>query len=126
MKVIRFAFVGLIGFFVDYLTLQFFYLVFGFPIMLARSISFLTAVFSNWLLNRKWTFSNRGKTNLKQQYSKFLLSSGIAAIPNLLIFKLMLELLPENQLNILIALVLGILAGFMVNFILSLKWVFAE
>lgn len=123
-KIIRFGFVGLIGFAVDYLTLQFFFLIVGLPIMISRTISFLFAVFSNWLLNRKWTFSQHQEKNLKKQYSKFLIASAVAAIPNLLIFKLMIMWLPQGQLSILIALVTGILVGFVVNFLLSLKWVF--
>ena len=123
-KIFRFATVGLIGFVVDYLTLQFFYLIIGFPIMLSRTLSFLFAVLSNWLLNRKWTFSSHKEANLKKQYSKFLMASAVAAIPNLVIFKILIMWLPQGQLSILLALVAGILVGFVVNFLLSLKWVF--
>jgi len=123
-KIFRFATVGLIGFVVDYLTLQFFYLIMGFPIMLSRTLSFLFAVLSNWLLNRKWTFSSHQETNLKKQYSKFLMASAVAAIPNLVVFKVLIMWLPQGQLSILLALVAGILVGFVVNFLLSLKWVF--
>jgi len=123
-KIFRFATIGLIGFVVDYLTLQFFYLIIGFPIMFSRTLSFLFAVLSNWLLNRKWTFSSHQETNLKKQYSKFLMASAVAAIPNLVIFKVLIMWLPQGQLSILLALVAGILVGFVVNFLLSLKWVF--
>ena len=123
-KIFRFATIGLIGFVVDYLTLQFFYLIIGFPIMFSRTLSFLFAVLSNWLLNRKWTFSSHQETNLKKQYSKFLMASAVAAIPNLVIFKILIMWLPQGQLSILLALVAGILVGFVVNFLLSLKWVF--
>ena len=133
-KLSRFALVGAAAFLIDGVTL---WLLYGLlPLPLARAIAFWVAASSNWYCNRRWTFTSRPAMPKARQYRQFLLSSPIAFVPNWAITLMMLSL-PQpavlerlgaltNPVWILLAMAPGVLAGMLINYRLSDRWVFAR
>jgi putative flippase GtrA len=68
----RFAVVGAIGTVIDFAILNFLHLVFHFPVLLANLCSFTIAVFSNFTLNRYWTYPDSRSKPLQGQLLQFL------------------------------------------------------
>lgn len=133
-KLSRFALVGGAGFLIDSVTML---LLYGpLPPSLARAVAIWTAASSNWYCNRRWTFSGRCDAQKARQYRQFLVSSAISFVPNwgislqilLLPRPAVFELLDKfaNPLWILFAMAPGVLAGMLINYWLSDRWVFAQ
>jgi len=78
-RLIKFAFVGGIGFIVDALALHL--LVNQFGLIGARVISFLVAVTVTWLLNRSITFSPSHRTKRKE-WLVYTLANSFGALIN--------------------------------------------
>ncbi|GAA5216469.1 GtrA family protein [Corallincola platygyrae] len=144
-KVGQFALVGGFGFFVDSLVMVCLHSLLPLPV--ARALAFWSAASSNWVLNRRWTFSyTAGEDDTADkpkadQYQQFLLSSCVAFLPNwgisLLMFSFpqpsqLCSLLPEyfvpftESLWLCLAMIPGVLAGMLVNYQLADRWVFAR
>lgn len=124
-KYVKFALVGGIGFFVDLLAMLFFTAFTS--LFVARLLAFFVAVNSNWLLNRRFTFqssTSKDHTALMLEWIKFMGSSCIAAIPNLLCYWLVVTGFSLDGYTAIIAIIPGIIAGMLVNFILADRWVF--
>ena len=133
-KLSRFALVGAAAFLIDGVTLL---LLYGLlPLPLARAIAFWAAASFNWYCNRRWTFADRPTTPKARQYRQFLLSSSMAFVPNWSITLLMLSF-PQatvferlgalaNPVWVLLAMAPGVLAGMLINYRLSDRWVFAR
>ena len=125
MKLIKFAFVGGIGFIVDTSIFTLCLYLLEWPLMSSRVIAFFCAATSTWLGNRYLTFSDTSQQGSKRkQWLKFMTSACISAIPNFITFKLSLEFLGSEGIWAYVALVLGILIGMISNYLLSDKWVF--
>lgn len=140
----RFSLVGGLGFLVDLGIFAVFSLTM--PFLYARAIAFWCAVTSNWYLNRHFTFatntvigSNEG--GKFKQWALFTISSLIAFVPNMGIYYLMIQLgqsgtlqtshwpaFDDTSLLIVLwpyfALIPGIIAGMLVNFVAAKYWVF--
>lgn len=99
---------------------------FGLELMLARGVAFLFAATTTWLGNRWLTFSQAEKTNPFAQWQKFMVSACISALPNFIVFKGVTLALGTQGLMVYLALILGILAGMVSNYLLSAKWVFRQ
>ncbi|MGF1753867.1 GtrA family protein [Vibrio makurazakiensis] len=129
-QLIKFGCVGAAGFVIDYAVFSLAYYVFGLPILNARIAAFLVAATSTWYGNRKLTFLQvryKGNTALAfKQWQKFMCSALISAIPNLLVFKLLVDVLPEQGVTTFIAMVVGVLVGMVSNFLFSRYWVFTS
>ncbi|WP_122081727.1 GtrA family protein [Vibrio coralliirubri] len=128
-KMIKFAMVGAGGFVVDCAVFALLHYVIGLPLMTARIGSFIVAATTTWFGNRVLTFEFKGQGNWSEklvQWQKFMFSASISAIPNLLCFKLMTELLPAFTGAVFIAMTVGILVGMVSNYLLSQYWVFAR
>jgi len=122
---LRFALVGASGFVVDTTVLILLFEVAAVELMLARSIAFVVAASSNWILNRHFTFTDACRAGRKSsQWLRFLASAILSAIPNLGIFYLLMLLLPQVLPAILFAMCCGILAGYVCNYQLARLWVF--
>jgi len=119
----QFAFAGLIGYFVDAGVLVVVYAWAG-PYF-GRLISFTAAVFVTWLINRSLTFRReRDGKPMHQELSLYVLSMLGGGLINVITyfclvfyFKLSVEMLP-------VAVAIGSLAGMLVNFWLSKRFVF--
>jgi putative flippase GtrA len=128
-KMIKFAMVGAGGFVVDCAVFALLHYVIGLPLMSARIGSFIVAATTTWFGNRVLTFELKGQGSWSEkliQWQKFMLSASISAIPNLLCFKLMTELLPAFTGAVFIAMAVGILVGMVSNYLLSQYWVFTR
>lgn len=67
--------------------------------MIAATVAFLFAVSSNFYLNFIWTFKGKGQNkSIKKKYTHFFLISLSNFLINLLILKITVEILSENQL----------------------------
>lgn len=60
----RYSMVGASGMVLDLMMLALLYGSLGVPLLIANAISFLTAVASNYTLNRRWTFADRGRRSV--------------------------------------------------------------
>ncbi|MFA0485797.1 GtrA family protein [Vibrio sp. 10N.222.55.B11] len=128
-KMIKFAMVGAGGFVVDCAVFALLHYVIGLPLMSARIGSFIVAATTTWFGNRVLTFEFKGQGSWSEkliQWQKFMFSASISAIPNLLCFKLMTELLPAFTGAVFIAMAVGILVGMVTNYLFSQYWVFTR
>nr|PMK05594.1 polysaccharide biosynthesis protein GtrA [Vibrio splendidus] len=128
-KVIRFAVVGVGGFVVDCLVFALLHFVVGLPLMTSRIGSFIVAATTTWFGNRVLTFDFKGQDSWSDkliQWQKFMFSASISAVPNLLCFQLMTELLPVFTGVVFIAMAVGILVGMVTNYLFSQYWVFTR
>ena len=95
-ELFRFGLVGICGFVVDGGLLSLLVTKFGTNPLVARSISFPVAVFTTWLLNRRFTF-DVGRSSAKgevSEYSRYLIVQLAGAAVNLAIYGLLLMLIP--------------------------------
>ena len=130
---IRFAIVGGVGFLVDLTSMLL--LSIWLPHLLARGIAFWIAASSNWWWNRHITFIDVQKAQHKKaavlQWMQFLGSSVVAFIPNWGCYLFLLAhppATPSPTLTLLwpyLAMVPGVLAGMMLNYIFSRFWIFS-
>jgi putative flippase GtrA len=124
-KLLKFAFVGGVGFVVDTLVFILLYQVLELDMMVARLFAFIVAATTTWLGNRLFTFSSQCTSNKLIQWQRFISVACFSAIPNFLVFKLVMSLINSYFLSVYIALALGVLTGMVSNFWLSERWVFA-
>ena len=128
-KMVRFAVVGVGGFVVDCAVFALLHYIVGLPLMTARISSFIAAATTTWFGNRVLTFGFKGQGRWSDkliQWQKFMFSASISAVPNLLCFKLMVELLPVFTVAVFIAMAVGILVGMVTNYLFSQYWVFTR
>ncbi|KZM38648.1 MAG: GtrA family protein [Marinomonas sp.] len=144
----RFALVGGLGFIVDLSVYALLSLIM--PPLYARAIAFWCAVTSNWYLNRYFTFATNitdesNEADKLKQWFLFAITSLIAFVPNMGIYYLMMQFGQEDNLQTFLpasllpafveasllisiwpyfALVPGVIAGMLVNFIAAKYWVF--
>lgn len=119
----RFALVGGIGFCVDggLLTLLMYA---GWEIIPARSVSFLSAATSTWLLNRIWTFELVRKTRIRTEYVSYIASQIFGAALNLAVFFALVSLDPGLRNTPLIPLAFGAVVSLTFNYVASKRFVF--
>ncbi|NOH95214.1 GtrA family protein [Vibrio sp. 99-70-13A1] len=128
-KVVKFALVGAGGFVVDCTAFAILHYWIGLPLMWARGGAFIVAATSTWFGNRVLTFEYKGNGSWKEnvkQWQKFMLSASFSAVPNLVCFKVVSELLPAFTGAMFIAMAIGVLVGMVSNYLLSQYWVFAR
>ncbi|MBY7702166.1 GtrA family protein [Vibrio harveyi] len=118
--------VGGVGFIVDTLIFMVLFQWAGVELMMARGLAFCVAATTTWLGNRCLTFSQSTKDRAFNQWQKFMLSASISALPNFAVFKVTTLLLGTQGTTVYIALVMGILAGMVSNYLLSMHWVFQQ
>jgi len=83
----KFAAVGALGMVVDLTILNIMHKVVGLPLLAANTISFTTAVLSNFTWNRLWTFPESRQRPLLPQLAQFALVNVIGlAINNLVLW----------------------------------------
>ncbi|KII75534.1 GtrA family protein [Vibrio renipiscarius] len=129
-RMVKFALVGGIGFIVD--ASLFTLCVYGFsmPLLVARSVAFFCAASATWLGNRCFTFqilASQGEAagHLKQ-WMKFLGCALISAMPNFAVFQTVLFIFGDQGAFPFLALVSGIGAGMVSNYLLSSRFVFTS
>jgi putative flippase GtrA len=87
VRFLKFATVGALGMVVDLTILNIMHKMFGLPLLVANTISFTTAVLSNFTWNRLWTFPESRQRPLVPQLAQFGLVNVIGlAINNLVLW----------------------------------------
>ncbi len=98
-RFLRFAAVGLFGAIVDFGVMNVLVHFFGFPLVIAGTISFIAAIISNFTWNRYWTYPDSRSKPLFHQLLTFSIVSviGLAIrIPLLAVLEPILEKLFQN------------------------------
>jgi dolichol-phosphate mannosyltransferase len=113
---IKFSLIGGSGMVIDLLFVFISKEAFSLSFRIARIIGFLFALTSNFLLNRKFTFEHAHKGNIFQQYAGFFTISLIGFVINWFISVYLYEHYHFFNLHYLIASVLGVLGGLIINF----------
>jgi len=119
----KFAFVGLIGTFVNIIML--YLLTEGMSIyyMLSAVISFIVAMTSNFILNKIWTFNEKIKVGMGKKYMQFSLVSIFSLAVNLIFLYLFTEVF---GIYYLISQVLSIGITLIINFLGNKIWTFSK
>jgi putative flippase GtrA len=76
-RFLRFLVVGVIGAVVDFGTMNLLVNLFGAPLVLAGTISFICAVLSNFVWNRYWTYPDSRSKPIARQLLEFTIVSVI-------------------------------------------------
>jgi putative flippase GtrA len=90
LQLVRFAFVGGVGFLVNLAVYALFVHSVGVDFRVASVVAWLVAVLNNFVLNRHWTFDARGG-RAHAQAVRFFLVSLLAEIFSLLLLTLLVE-----------------------------------
>ena len=122
-RVASFLAVGATGFVVDvacYLSLQ----AAGLDHRLARFLSFWPAVTWNWCMNRALTFAERPRRPVGRQWRQFALTSLLGLAVNVGAYALLTSFVPPLARHRLLALVVGVALGSVVNYLLANGYVY--
>lgn len=121
----RFAIVGCTGFLLDAALMALMLGPLQLALVVARPLAFVCAATSNWILNRSYTFAELQPTGSRSlEWLRFIVSALLSAIPNLGVFFVLMRFLPESAGGILLAMIAGILAGYLSNYLLARRWVY--
>lgn len=112
---LRFGVVGVGGFLVDAAVL---YVMSGYiGLFYGRAVSFLSAVFVTWILNRRWTFCNhRSGMENKREFSLYLLLMLFGGAVNYGVYVWLVIAYPLVFQHPILGVAVGSLAGMIVNF----------
>lgn len=121
---LRFLLVGTVGFAIDG-GLVWLLVSDGLNPLVSRCFSFPSAVIVTWWLNRTWTFPSSPNTSTAGQISAYFAVQLIGAMTNVAVYAVFLLFIEPNELNALIALAFGSIAGLFVNFEGSRRFAFA-
>lgn len=114
---ILYSFVGLTGMVIDLSFVFFSYDILNIPFRIARIIGFIFSLTSNFILNSFITFPNTVKKNFTKQYFLYLLICLIGLSINWIISVSLFENINFFHKYYLIASAIGVLSGFIINFI---------
>jgi len=124
-KFAQFCAVGMTGMLVDvgaFVLLT--SLSLSFP--LARAVAILVAMTWNFILNRWITFSRSPDGNLLRQYAKFVATCSVGGLLNWAVSTSLVAKIGAFQRTPILAVLLGIAAGTVFNFLISRRWVFGN
>jgi dolichol-phosphate mannosyltransferase len=120
MRIAKFAMVGLSGVLVNEGLLWFFTEIAGLYYLISSAIGIEVSIITNFILNEKWTFSDRIRGGgMLKRFPKFnLVSIGGLVINMTVLFSL------TNFLGVyyLISNLFGILCAFLWNYFVNLRW----
>jgi putative flippase GtrA len=115
---IRFGFVGVAGFSVDYLVLHSLVELFGFTPISGRLVSFSVAVATTWALNRSFTFRHQTSSHGPvRQALIYVAVQGVGGLANLGAYAAALAVAPELKHLLVIPLAFGSAAGLCLTFV---------
>lgn len=120
---IKFAFVGLIGTFINLVILYSFTEFLKIYYLLSAVFAFVAAATSNFILNKIWTFKEEIKHKFLGKYLKFFLVSVIALLVNLLFLYLFTEFF---KIYYMVSQVLAIGIALIINFLGNKIWTFRK
>ncbi|MFC7395694.1 GtrA family protein [Chelatococcus sp. GCM10030263] len=117
-KLIGFVVAGGTGFIVDAGVLFLGINTFGLGALAARGISFTAAVITTWLINRSITFAQQRGRRGRDEIFLYILATLASGALNLGVYALVLHLVGDAGWRPFAALVLGVGAGLVSNFLL--------
>ncbi len=123
-QLIRFGIVGTIGFIVDASILLFFVHTIGYPIALSRILSFSSAVFVTWIINRNFTFSKNSNLNKKKEYIFYLIIQTIGALINYVIFIILVYKFEFMEDYLILPLGFAAIIAMFFNFLMMKKYLY--
>jgi putative flippase GtrA len=123
-QALRFAAVGVVGFFVDAGVLTLAMSLLGLNIYTARVLSFLTAVTATWAMNRAFTFKQRASPSMVKEWVRFCAANAVGGLVNLGTYVLLVNTVTIAHDLPVVGVAAGSLAGLAVNFTLSRIFVF--
>lgn len=85
-RFVKFAIVGAAGSVTDFVVLNLLVQLFGLPLALSNTISFVAAVMQNFTLNRLWTFPESRERHASGQLAQFAMVSLVGYGLNQLVF----------------------------------------
>lgn len=122
-QILRFALTGVVGFIVDagilWLALRL-----GFGYFAGRAVSFLTAVWATWQLNRRFTFASRPAGSAWHEWWRYLAAMSGGGCVNYATYSAVVLRLPPSAFLPFFGVAAGSLAGLAVNFASARWWVF--
>lgn len=121
-QIIRFLFVGGLGFGTNYLLFVFFVLCLNIGVVASTVIAFLAAAFQNYVLNSRFTFDAKfvSKVSFLKSYLYFL----VGAISGLLVNLVVVLLLGPSIANIYIVQFIALVVVSIFNYLYSKSIVF--
>jgi dolichol-phosphate mannosyltransferase len=125
----QFCFVGFTGLAVDlsvYSLLLRLTAGFVFSLYLSRAVAIVVAMTWNFWVNRRLTFSYSRNSNPMMQYLRFCAACSVGAAINWCTGVGLVRFVPVFSGHTLIAALIGIAAGTLSNFVMSLRWVFVR
>jgi dolichol-phosphate mannosyltransferase len=120
---LKFAFVGFLGTLINLAVLYSLTEMLGIYYILSAVAAFVTAVTSNFLLNKVFTFRERLGHKATSKYLKFLVVSVLGLSVNLALLYVLTEFL---RVYYLFSQVIAIVIAFFVNFFGNKKWTFSS
>lgn len=122
LRLVQFAFVGVVGFLVNLGTVSLLRILLG--IHAAGALAFVAAATTTWIGNRLWTFRDAAGAPTCRQWALFLVANlgGFAIYYGT--FEATLGIVPAASAHPALAVIAGSLAGLGVNFTLSRQLVF--
>ncbi len=119
-----FVTIGGLGFVVEAVIILLLTSKFDFATTVSRFFSFPCAVLVTWWFNRQWNF--RSQEGVMQEVGRYFASQGLGALTNLAAFAGCLYVFPSLSAWPILVLGFGAIAGLIVNFTLSNRYVFTS
>ncbi len=120
---LRFALVGCAGFLVDAGALNV-VLLLGADRYAGRVVSYLAAATFTWALNRNYTFRAERDTKRIREWARFLATNAVGGLINWTTYAVLVAVSPTVFAHPVLGVAAGSLAGLVVNFMLSRRFVF--
>lgn len=114
---------GVLGFLVDAGIVQVLVVVLGWNPYLARLVSFLAAATATWLFNRRFTFRER-HYGLFGEWSRWMLAMSGGFAVNYAAYSFCVFHSPLMRAQPALAVAVGSIAGFAVNYVSSKWWIY--
>jgi putative flippase GtrA len=125
-QALRFAAVGVLGFFVDAGVLTFAIRLLGLNLYVGRALSFLVAVTFTWALNRAVTFGSSKSTSRWSEWGRFGAANSVGGLMNLGVYSFLVATSVFVHRYPVVAVAAGSLSGLALNFYLSRTFVFRK
>lgn len=124
-QVTQFALAGVFGFAVDAVVL-YLALWLGLGYFFGRAVSFLSAVYATWQVNRRFAFAAGRRESAWREWWRYLAAMSLGGVVNYAAYGAVVVLGPKVALTPLLAVAAGSVAGMLVNFASAKFWVFRE
>lgn len=120
----RFVIVGGTGFVVDAIVLSALVKLAGVDPLLARAVSFSTALFCTWAFNRGWSFAATRSARVLPEAGRYVAVQLTGGAANLAVYAAMVRMIPGLHGDVLLPLAAGSAVGIGINYLGSRFLVF--